>query len=75
MYPFMLENNKKRLKYSQEFQLTFGVSLGKFWSVVTGFDVVKFDEELIKPPDGTSTREAVRQKYGNYAVEILEGLL
>lgn len=71
----MLENNKKRLKYQQQFQLTFGISLGKFWDVITGFDVVKFDEEVIKPPDGVSTRDQILKDYGEAAVEIIEGLI
>ena len=72
---FMQDNNMKRLKYAGSFQSVFGVSLGKFWSVLTGFDIVKFDEEFMKTPDGISTEEFVRQKYGELGISIIKGLL
>ena len=72
---FMMDNNKKRLKYAGSFQSVFGVSLGKFWSVLTGIDIVKFDEEFMKTPDGVSTEEFVKQKYGELGLSIVRGLL
>ncbi len=72
---FMLENNQKRLKYQQEFQLMFGISLSGFWNVLTGFDVIKFDEKFLKTPDGISTVEFVKRNYGDYGVKIIEGLI
>lgn len=72
---FMLDNNRKRLKYAGSFQSVFGVSLGKFWSVLAGFDIVKFGEEFMKTPHGTSTEEFVKQEYGELGVSILRGLL
>ena len=72
---FMLDNNKKRLAYSGSFQSVFGVSLREFWSILTGFDIIKFDEEFMKTPDGISTEEFVRQKYGELGVSIIKGLI
>ena len=72
---FMLSNNKKRLELAGKFQSVFGISLGKFWSVLTGFDIVKFDEEFMKTPDGTSTEEYVKQKYGEAELSVVRGLL
>uniref|UniRef100_A0A6M3KK05 Uncharacterized protein n=2 Tax=viral metagenome TaxID=1070528 RepID=A0A6M3KK05_9ZZZZ len=75
MYQFMKENNQKRLKYSTAFQLTFHRGLGDFWDIITGFDVIKFDEEVIKPPDGTSTRDQILKDYGEDTVKLVEGLI
>lgn len=75
VYEFMLDNNRKRLKYTGSFQSVFGVSLGKFWDTVTGFDVVKFDEEFMETPDSVSTEEYVKQKYGDLGLSIIRGLI
>jgi hypothetical protein len=56
------------------FRNTFGTHLSNYWDI-TGFDNIKFDEEFIKPPDGKSTSDIVREKYGDKAVELIEGLL
>ena len=75
MYQFMKDNNEKRLKYQANFQSIFHRSLGKYWNPVTGFDVIKFDEEVIKPPDGVSTKDQILKDYGEYAVKVIEGLI
>jgi hypothetical protein len=56
------------------FKNTFHTDLANFWDF-TGFDVIKFDEDFIKPPDGKSTADVVREQYGDSAVELIYGLL
>jgi len=75
VHQFMIENNKKRLEYAGMFQSVFGTSLGKFWDTITGFDIVKFDEEFMKTPDGTSTEELVRKRYGESGLSIIKHLM
>lgn len=75
MYPFIQENNQKRLKYAGAFQQIFHRSLRDYWDIFTGFDIIKFDETFIKPPDGVSTRDQILQDYGEYAVKVIEGLI
>ena len=74
LYSFMLSNRKKYIASAESFYRIFNVSLENFWSNITGFDVVKFDEELIKPPDGKSTADVVKETYGADALAFVEGL-
>ncbi len=74
MYQFMHDNNQKRLLYAGLFSRTFGISIGKFWNIITGFDVIAFDEWL-QTPDGTSTSDYLDQKYGEDARKLIEFLI
>jgi hypothetical protein len=62
-------------QYAAEFTDTFGISLHEYWDKITGFDVVSFDENFIKPPEGTSTASAIRHKYGARAVALCKALI
>jgi len=66
-----------RLKHQHraQFQATFGVPLEDFWDDVGGFDIVKFDETFVKPPDGTSTNRAVYERWGAEAVNLVLTLI
>lgn len=55
------------------FMKIFGEPVNKFYNTC-GFDIVKFDEELIRPADGVSTEQAVREKYGDIAVNLIRSL-
>jgi len=71
-------NSLLRLKHSKaeakRFDELFGVDLESFWDV-TGFDVIKFDEEFVKPPYGVSTADAIRSRYGSEACTFVRGLI
>lgn len=75
LYDFMLENRKKYIRYNTLFYRTFGVQLKNYWNNITGFDIIKFDEEFVKPPEGVSTAQAVGAKYGEAAVRLIGVLL
>ena len=47
---------------------------GHFRDNLTGFDVVRFDAWL-KLPEGVSTRDYVREHYGEEAVSLILALL
>ena len=75
MYDLVTENKRKVLTYELEFRRVFGVPVNPYWDLVTGFDVVKFDDEFIKAPDGVSTAQAVEAKYGADAVKLIYALI
>jgi hypothetical protein len=66
-------NNRKRDQYAGEFHRIFGTPLSHWWNPMFGFDIVRFDDCFIESGDGVMA-EAVRQKYGDRAVEIIQAL-
>ena len=62
------------LKHGRQFKSTFGVPLKAYMDLITGFDVVKFDEEVVKPPDGVSSEQVVEERWGKPAVELIKSL-
>jgi hypothetical protein len=68
-------NLKLRGDYYRKFGATFGWPLASFFNNLTGFDIVKFDDVVVKPPDGTSTKDAVFARWGQEGVDIILGLL
>lgn len=56
------------------FKQTFGVKLSNYWDV-TGFDVIKFDEEFIKPPVGAGTADTITKRYGKAATDLVFALI
>jgi hypothetical protein len=59
----------------REFMETFGTPLQTYWDGIFGFDVVKFDHELVKSPDGVSCRDAVKKRWGKKAVDLVMALM
>lgn len=51
-----------------------GLNLMHYWDKLTGFDVMKFDEE-IAPADGQSLEEKLVADYGQDAAEFAESLI
>ena len=74
-YEFMKSNKDRYIKYEPEFKATFGISMWPYMDMVTGFDVVKFDEEFIKPGDNESTNAAIVHKYGREAANLIMKLI
>lgn len=57
-----------------EFRATFHDDLADYWHPISGFDIVAFDEKLIK--SGTqSVASMVAKKYGDKAVAQIKRLL
>ena len=61
--------------HGSSFHRLFGCNLDLFLHPLFGFDVIAFDEQLIKPPNGTSTRQAILEKQGQEAVDLILHLL
>ena len=61
-------------EHERSFRRIFGVSMRPFLDLITGFDIVKFDDWM-KTPDGISTSDFLRKKYGDEAHAIVRGLL
>lgn len=68
------ENKRKALKYEREFRRVFGVPLNPYIDLLTGFDVVKFDEQFIKSGDGCMA-DSIRTKYGDTGVLLIGNLI
>lgn len=58
----------------RRFREIFKVDPRAFWDNITGFDVIEFDD-FIQPPDGTSTEDTVREKYGQAGVDLVKELI
>ncbi len=72
---YLKKNKDTYVRYAPQFQKEFSVRLWTYWDMRTGFDIVRFDDEVIKPPDGASTREAILARYGEDAVKLIEELI
>lgn len=60
---------------SERFESTFRKPLGHFMDPTFGFDAVRFDERLIRPPDGVSCEQEVRRRFGQPAVDLVRELI
>jgi hypothetical protein len=72
---YMAEKHHNRQSWGKQFAATFGRPLKPYLDARTGFDVIKFDEELIKPPDGQSCEDVVREQHGEDAVTMIKSLI
>jgi hypothetical protein len=65
-----------RLIYTlgDKFKRTFNLPLKNYIDLITGFDIVKFDED-IKTPDGISTKDFISKTYGEEAVKLIQSLI
>jgi len=71
----MVLNNKKLLESNGEaFLKVFKVPLHRFMHPIFGFDVVKFNE-FINPKEGVSTYQAIEDKYGKEAADLVKRLI
>ena len=74
MRDIVFRNKKIYHDLHQEFRSIFGVGLIDYWDDFTGFDIIKFDDEVIKSLDGVMA-DTVKEKYGDIGVTIIERLL
>ena len=72
---FIADNNARYRKHAKAFERMFGCKLKPFFDSITGFDVIKFDEEFVKPVAGEACSEAVERRWGKEAMGILRLLL
>lgn len=72
---FIADNNARFRELAPKFQKMFGTNLRSFCHPVTGFDVVKFDEQFVKPNENESSAAAVERKWGEDAVALIKQLM
>jgi len=53
----------------------FGVSLRSYWNNITGFDIVMFDDDVIKSPENESMGATVLETYGQEAYDLIRRLI
>jgi hypothetical protein len=71
----MAQNARDLHDNSEAFWQIFNVTLDRYWSNITRFDVVKFDREVVKSGDDESMSDIVKAKYGQAAVDLIQSLL
>ncbi len=59
----------------RKFTELFGQNIRTYWCNITGLDVIKLDEELVKPADGVSTCTKLRSEWGEDAVTLIKELM
>jgi len=69
------KNAKLRRDSREAFMGFFQRPLEKYMDNLTGFDVVKFDEEIAKPNEGESTAAAVERQWGDEALALCRTLI
>ena len=72
---FWHKHMRLRHENKNQFHAIFGVFLSDYFDNITGFDIVKFDNEFIKAPDGQSTSDVVLERYGDEAMCLCLTLL
>ena len=64
----------RRLKILHEIKQTYGYDWSCFLNL-DGFDIVKFDEEVIKSPDGEAMSETIKKRYGEVIMSKIHSLI
>ena len=72
---YVTENKRLLGAHKTEFFIIFHRSLQDFMNLITGFDIIKFDDEIIKPDDDQSTSERVLLDYGQRGLDLVNKLL
>lgn len=74
----MMKRHKEQIRiYRIKFQKVFGVPLARYFDLVLGFDIIKFDEDIIKSfeLDGKSMSDVIKEKHGQEGVDIINALI
>ncbi len=74
MYTEFALAHRERLKKAGQFQAIFNCPLPPYLDPFTGFDVVRFDQD-IGTPDGISTSDYIISKYGAKAEKLIMDLI
>ena len=73
--PIVNDTLRKVEVYGALFESIFHVRLNKYMHPVFGFELIRFDDEIIKPKDGESCRDVVEREYGKKAVDLILELI
>lgn len=79
------QKNVALRQHGRRFSETFGVPLASYFDNLLGFDIVKFDDEIVQPhnPDQgrdklsseLSMKEIIAKQWGDEAVELIQKLI
>ena len=58
-----------------KFERIFKVGMMTYYDPIYGFDIVKFDDEVIKPIDNESCADKIEREHGKNAVIVITQLL
>lgn len=75
MNTILFQNKSKADLYRKDFENIFHIRFMNYFDWITGFDIVKFDEQFLKTPEDTSTKDFVTTQYGKEGVTVIEKLL
>lgn len=71
----VLKNRMACLDNCDKFQVIFKTRLKPFWKDnIFGFDILAFDAWL-GVPDGKSTNEVIKERYGQEGLDVIDDLL
>lgn len=72
----LVEENKELMRtYRNRFQAVFNVPLVKYMNIITGFELMKFDEDIIRSPGDKSCAAELERLYGEEGLSVICGLL
>lgn len=75
VFEFKLKNKELMVREAPEFRRTFNRNLKDFFDYLTGFDLIAFDDQVVKPEFDVSTIDTVRVKWGDTAVALCQRLI
>ncbi len=71
-----IEKNRRLLRDNREdFKAIFGFDLVQFMSPFSGFDLITFDEKIIRSESHISCVDTVAQKYGQAGMRLIHTLI
>jgi hypothetical protein len=68
-------NSSVLASQAEQFREIFGVRLAPYWLGPLRLDIVKFDEEVVKPRENESTGQAIERRWGKDGVDLVRVLL
>lgn len=71
----VFKNREKLRDYRKEFYCIFKVSLEGYFDFVTGFDLTKFEDDIVKSAPDVSMKATVLSRYGREGVAVIKKLL
>jgi galactose-1-phosphate uridylyltransferase len=71
-----MNNNIRPTKQQvTRFEQAFHVRFADYWDQLIGFDVVKFTDEILKPPNGKSAMDVIVETKGQEIADLVYSFL
>jgi len=72
---FIADNLDLYRRHAREFERIFGCKLKPYFDNLTGFDLVKFDHEVLKPRESESGHAAAHRQWGDEGLALIKKLI